>query len=72
MQAVRPGCTAVLNEQTVVASIIRLPHGSMYTDVGGDSGEDDVLDAFASQDSVQIRAGEGSFAGLVNYDLQIH
>jgi len=45
MQHLLGGCSAVLHEQTIEASVISLSHGRVHADVCRDAGDDQILDA---------------------------
>ncbi|OIQ64530.1 hypothetical protein GALL_539200 [mine drainage metagenome] len=63
------GGTAVLDQDAFEAAVVRLPHGGVDADIGGDAGEDDILDAAQPQDQFKIGGVETALAGLVDDGL---
>src|SRR5579871_205154 len=60
------GRAAVLEQQTLVAAVVRLAHGGVDADVRGDAGQDQVGDPPLAQDEVEVRRAEGPLPRLVD------
>jgi hypothetical protein len=56
----------VLKEKTFETSVVGITHGRGNANIGGDSGEDEVLDASVAEDDVQVCRVERSLAWLVD------
>jgi hypothetical protein len=56
----------VFEQQALEAAIIGFPHCRMHANVGGDAGEDEIVDAARGQDELQVCGAERSLAGLVD------
>jgi hypothetical protein len=67
--AVVGGARAVLEQQALVAAVVALAHRGVDADVGGDPGEDEVLDAARPQDQLEVRRAERALARLVDHAL---
>ena len=60
------GAAAVLQQQALEAAVVGLAHGRVHADVGGDAGEDDVVDAARAQDQLEVGGAERALARLVD------
>ena len=60
------GAAAILQQQAFEAAVVGLAHGGVDADVGGDAGEDDVLDAALVEDQLEVGGAERALAGLVD------
>ncbi len=58
--------TAVFQQKAFVAAVICLAHRRRDADIGGDSGEDNVLDALLVEDEFEVGGAERTLAGLVD------
>mmetsp|Transcript_22375 Transcript_22375/g.55281 ORF Transcript_22375/g.55281 Transcript_22375/m.55281 type:complete len:269 (-) Transcript_22375:382-1188(-) len=59
-------CRPVLQQQTLVPEVVRLPHCGVHAHIRGDAAEDEALDAARPEHQVHVRVGEGALAGLVD------
>jgi hypothetical protein len=55
--------------QAFEAAVVRLAHRGVDADVGGDAGQDQVVDAARAQDQLEVGGAERPLAGLVDDDL---
>ena len=60
------GGDAVLEHQAVVAAVVGLAHRGVDADLGGDAADDELCDAAAAQDGVEVGGVERALAGLVD------
>src|SRR5208283_1159941 len=57
---------AILEQQAFKAAIVRLAHGGVHADVGGDAGQHEIVDAARSHDQFEIGRAERALARLVD------
>lgn len=69
MQVLLARRTTVLHEQTVVSSIVGLPHSSMHADVRGQTAKDQMFYSLNPEQQIEVRVCEGSLAWLVYHWL---
>ena len=60
------GAAAILQQQAFEAAVVGLAHGGVHADVGGDAGQDDVVDAAQAQHQFEVGGAERALAGLVD------
>ncbi len=60
---------AVFQQQALEATVIGFAQGGVHADVGGDAGQDQIVDAAGAQDQFRVGGAEGAFAGLVEHDF---
>lgn len=60
---------AVFEQHALEAAVIGFAHGGVHADIGGNAGQDQVVDAACAQDQFQIGGAEGAFAGFVDNDF---
>ena len=65
------GGAAILQQQTLIAAIIGVPHGRLHRAVGGDTRDDKVADLLFPEDGVEVGREEGAPARFVNYGLAL-
>src|SRR5205085_10093215 len=66
MIAVVGRAAAILEQHAFEAAIVRLAHGGVDANVGGDAGENEVADLPRPQDELEIGGAEAALAGLVD------
>src|SRR5207245_933876 len=54
----------VLDQQALVAAVVRLAHRGLHADLGRDAGQEQMRDSLRSQHLVQRRRIESTLAGL--------
>src|SRR3984957_14360552 len=69
MVAAIGGSAAILEQEALESAIVRLAHGGMDADVGGDPGQDDVAKAFGAQHQFEVGGAKRALAGLVDDGL---
>lgn len=63
------GCGCILQHHAIEATIVCLSHGGMHTNVSRHSGKNEVLDAFQTQDMLQISVGECTSSLFIDNDV---
>ena len=63
--------TQSAGHQDLVAPVVRLAHGGVHADLGGDAGDDQAGDVVGLQDRLQVGGIERPFARLVDHDLSV-
>src|SRR5579883_1031226 len=64
------GCaSAVLEQETLEATIVRFTHGRVNADVGRDARENQMGDPAHAKDHFKVGRVEAAFAGLIDHEL---
>lgn len=57
---------AVFEQHALEAAVIGFAHGGVHADIGGNAGQDQVVDAACAQDQFQIGGAEGAFGSVIH------
>ena len=63
------GRAAVGQDDAAVTAVVSLAHGGVDADLGGDAGDDQILDAAIPQRQLQVGLEECALAGLIDHRL---
>ena len=65
------GAAAIREHDAAIAAVIRLAHGGVHADLGGDTAHEQRLDAAGAQDGVEVGLVERAFAGFIDHRLAV-